>query len=103
MNSLKKLKKEFDKKVKGLDEIGAVHHDFGYKLRQKRRFGTEIITVSDWGNIWQFIEKAYKEGKKEERNRIFGLIKLSKETIEKQGTEGGIYSNYINDLLDLLK
>ena len=63
----KKLRKEFDKKVKALDEIGAVHCDFGYKLRIKRGFGSETFTVPDWGNIWKFIEKAYKEATKQER------------------------------------
>lgn len=35
--------------------------EFGYKVRR----GNEIFTVVDWGNIWNFIEKAISQSKEE--------------------------------------
>jgi hypothetical protein len=52
--SINNWEAKFDEEVKELDDgIGAMHHDFGYKMRK----GDEIFTVPDWGNIKQFISQ----------------------------------------------
>lgn len=43
---------------------------FGYKYCK----GSEIFTVTDWGNIKEFIRETREEAKREERERIKNLV-----------------------------
>ena len=65
-NQNKKIKEEFDKKVKELDDIGAMYHDFGYKMKVIDNDGSKTtFTVPDWGNVWKFIDNQITKAKEE--------------------------------------
>jgi hypothetical protein len=84
---IEEKKKKFLKKVKELNDLSVALHykiyqgtttkseieeseshtvDFGLKILR----GNEIFTVTDWGNVWNFIETAIKQTREEAVNRI---------------------------------
>lgn len=71
---MKKLKEEFEEKVKALNNIGALHNDFGYKMKVTESDGSKtVFTVPDWGNVWKFIKKAYQMGREDAAGEIFEM------------------------------
>ena len=64
------LKQEFEKKVKELKESNWETEnpvDFGYRMLGSSAF---IETVTDWGNVWQWIEEKLKEASLDSMNKM---------------------------------
>ena len=83
---MEEIKKEWEQKLNEVrnNHDGKMSSEFGYKYFDAQC--NEVYTITDFGNIWKFIEKVYKLGeengidntKDEARKRIIGLLKRIK-------------------------
>jgi len=108
-NKIEEIKKEYWEEVNKINREVPKHtsriHKFGYKYK----LGHIFITVTDFGNIWSFIDSALKEQQKETfkeiRNNFVEIaIRGKNDRDELKGVI--LYQrtlNYLDDIIKYLK